>query len=155
MVGHWLLVIMDRTKIIHEFFQNIGIMRRFFAHAPQAPTGMPTHAQVWVMMLLAHAKAMSVQDLALQLTISSSAVTQLVGGLEKSGLVTRNISEENRRKIVVTMTEKGKKVLSQSKKQRFDVFQKLFDVLTNEELLTLKRIQEKVIAHVGAYGKGS
>jgi DNA-binding MarR family transcriptional regulator len=143
---------MDRSKIIHEFFQNIGAMRRFFAHAPQAPEGMPTHAGLWVMMMLAHEEPLTIKELADRLTLSLSATSQLVKKLEVLDIVSRGMVP-GKKKPVLLFTEKGKHILKKTKEQRMKLCENMLDVLSDKELIQLHALQTKVLNHLPSYGK--
>ena len=83
---------------------------------------------------------MSVKDLADQLLIPHHAAVQLVDRLEKSGLAERTRSSEDRRKVLVTLTGKGKRLLDRLASLH------LAEMLRQEPLLTqslarLRRLQ--------------
>jgi|GEM_PF-7070470 len=143
---------MNRSKIVHEFFQNIGAMRRFFAHAPQAPEGMPTHAGLWVMMLIAHEQPMTIKELAKRLAFSLSAASQIVRKLEVLGIITRGIDPQKRATVLV-FTEKGKRAFKKTTEQRLKLCGKMLNVLSDKELAELHRLQKKVLHHLPSYGK--
>jgi DNA-binding MarR family transcriptional regulator len=48
------------------------------------------------------------------LAVSKAAVSQTLGELEKKGYIEREIDRENRRKIVITLTDEGKAALENS-----------------------------------------
>jgi DNA-binding MarR family transcriptional regulator len=48
------------------------------------------------------------------LSVSKAAVSQTLGGLEKKGYVEREINRDNRRKIVITLTDAGRSALENS-----------------------------------------
>ena len=64
--------------------------------------------------------------------------------LEKNGLVTKTISDEDNRFNNVTITEKGKKIVKESQK----VFQNTDDVMfkdfTEEEILQLEGFMDRI-----------
>jgi len=45
------------------------------------------------------------------LSITKSAISQLLSGLERKGLINREIDKNNRRNLIVTLTDQGHKVL--------------------------------------------
>jgi DNA-binding MarR family transcriptional regulator len=53
------------------------------------------------------------------LCISKAAVSQMLGGLEKRGFVTREADPENRRTIIVKLTDEGR-TTSEAVERRFD-----------------------------------
>lgn len=49
--------------------------------------------------------------------MSKPAVSQLLGSLERKGYIERNVDREDRRKVTVALTEKGKTFLLRQKKE--------------------------------------
>ena len=70
----------------------------------------------------------------------------LYSGLEKEGLITREIDPENRRNTYYFISDKGKKVLEKSKKEARAVIQTLFENLSEADLKTLKSNLESTSA---------
>ncbi len=76
---------------------------------------------------------------------SLPSMTGIVDRLEEKGLVERRRNPQDRRSIVVSLTEKGEKLLSQIKADRQRTVDEIFRKLTPEELTTLNSILEKLI----------
>lgn len=66
--------------------------------------------------------------------MSMPAVSQMLGSLEKKGLVTRNISAGDRRKIDVSLTPKGVSVYLDAKKLMDDRMHELLERFGKENL---------------------
>jgi DNA-binding MarR family transcriptional regulator len=64
-----------------------------------------------------------VSDVWCDLSISKSAVSQCLGILEKKGLIKREMDKDDRRKILVTLTDQGETVLHQAEKQARHMFE--------------------------------
>lgn len=64
-------------------------------------------------------------DLSKKCKITRPALTQIINGLEKEGLVKRTISAQNRREILVEATEEGLVVARKQKDKIFDFFSEL------------------------------
>jgi DNA-binding MarR family transcriptional regulator len=64
-----------------------------------------------------------VSDVQCDLCISKSAVSQSLGVLEKRGLINREMDRDDRRKILVTLTDQGETVLNQAEKQANQLFE--------------------------------
>ncbi|MFF4209588.1 MarR family winged helix-turn-helix transcriptional regulator [Streptomyces sp. NPDC001796] len=56
----------------------------------------------------AHGDQCRVQNIAGRVHLSQSALSRLIGRLEKDGLVRRSVCEEDRRGVWVALTEKGR-----------------------------------------------
>ncbi len=69
-------------------------------------------SQFAVLEALYHVGPMCLSDLAHKILKTSGNLTMVVGNLEKSGLVTRQQSAEDRRFVSVAITEKGRKLMA-------------------------------------------
>ena len=141
---------MDKDKIIQEIAQNMGVMGRAMAMKHHQPfsKGMPTHAQIGVLFALMHGGPQTVKELAAHFGMTSSAATQLVNGLEEEGFLSRTEDQKDRRKTRLELTAKGKKHMADLKEKRYEMMREILETLSNEELLQLKQIQEKINEHV-------
>ena len=70
-------------------------------------------------------------------------ITRLLDRLEKSGLVERRHSLEDRRRVDVTLREEGKELLSRLDQQVFQLHSRQFQNLDPVELTELNRLLEK------------
>ena len=84
-------------------------------------------------MLIIQRGKVSVKEVAQTLHVSSSATTQLVDGLVKSGYVKREEDAKDRRTVVLSLSQKTKKRVEEMKKQMVQKFLKVFEVLTDKE----------------------
>jgi MarR family 2-MHQ and catechol resistance regulon transcriptional repressor len=69
-------------------------------------------SQFAVLEALYHVGPLCLSDLAHKILKTSGNLTMVVGNLEKSGLVTRQQSAEDRRFVSVAITEKGRKLMA-------------------------------------------
>jgi DNA-binding MarR family transcriptional regulator len=51
------------------------------------------------------------------LAVSKAAVSQMLGSLEKRGYIRRDIDRDNRRKIIITLTEQGETAVDKAEKK--------------------------------------
>ena len=97
-----------------------------------------------LMSLAALGDPVSQKKLADYLNITPAAVAVTLKKLEKNGLVTKTISNEDNRFNNVTITDKGKKIVKESQK----VFQNTDDVMfkdfTEEEILQLEGFMDRM-----------
>ncbi len=97
-----------------------------------------------LMSLAALGDPVSQKKLADYLNITPAAVAVTLKKLEKNGLVTKTISNEDNRFNNVTITDKGKKIVKESQK----VFQNTDDVMfkdfTEEEILQLEGFMDRI-----------
>ena len=83
-------------------------------------------------------------ELAEHLLVSRAAVTGLVDKLVKTGFVKRKFSCEDRRIIMISLTEKGKIVISKIKKQFNSLLVSAFNKLSSEEKKQFMEMSEKM-----------
>ncbi len=141
---------MKRQQLIASIMEDIGLMKRLIhARVPkQEVNGMPTHAQMGILFLLAHEGARSLKDIAAHLHISPSAGTQLIDGLVADKLLTRTEDTQDRRKIVLALTEHGKQELERTKKIHCEGLTELFEPLSDAELVQWQVLQRKIVQHL-------
>lgn len=82
------------------------------------------------------------------LYVSKAAVSQMLKSLEKKGLVTRDIPENDRRTVIVRVTEAGKKILERKKRLFEEFFDKIFDTLGSEKVAELTGLLNKMCAGI-------
>lgn len=71
--------------------------------------------------------------LAKELQMSNQQLTKVVDALEEMGTVERKYNEKNRRQVLVYLTEKGKKFLSDLRNEVSKKLEVLFKSLPNDE----------------------
>lgn len=59
------------------------------------------------------------------LSVSKAAVSQMLNSLEKRGYLTREVDVNNRRNIIVVLTEVGQEVYQKKNQEFFDRFEKV------------------------------
>ena len=89
-------------------------------------------------------KPMSQNELSKEMHLSNQTVTSVVDNLEKRGLVTRSIAENDRRKRLVTLTEEGRVVGRRVGRTMRQAELSAFSVLTKEEQAVLVNSMEKL-----------
>ena len=67
-----------------------------------------TYPQYLVLMVLWEKDGINVNEIASQLFLNTNTVTPVLKRMETQGIVTRQRSEEDERKVIVTLTSKGK-----------------------------------------------
>ncbi|MCY7677663.1 MarR family winged helix-turn-helix transcriptional regulator [Bacillus pumilus] len=83
-------------------------------------------------------------QIAQQLGITQSAVSQLLNTLEKKEWIRRSINPNNRRELHVELSEKAKTYLENMRKVELAIIEKYYSVLSFDEITTLTSIYEKL-----------
>ena len=91
-------------------------VRRYLAiaEAGARSVGLTSQQHQALLAVKAHAatKAMSIGDLAAELLIKHHSAVELVGRLEKAGFTQRSADVEDRRRVLVSLTQLGEGVLA-------------------------------------------
>lgn len=77
------------------------------------------------------------------LGITPSAVSQMLGKLEKSGYIKRSINPNNRREIIVEMDARGNDYMRTSKQIELSIIERYYSKLDIEDIMELRRINQK------------
>lgn len=135
-----------REQLIEEILHNFHAIRNIIKTRALnlGHQNHITHSQWFVLIIIEHFKKRSIKDVAEAMEMSSSASTQLVDALVKSGYVTRQEDPEDRRLVQLELSPKGKQHIAATKKKRINEMTDIFDLLTNKELEEFVRLHKKV-----------
>lgn len=92
-------------------------------------------------------------QIAQQLGITQSAVSQLLNTLEKKEWIRRSINPNNRRELHVELSEKAKTYLENMRKIELAIIEKYYSKLTLDEISTLRSIYAKLDQWIAQKGK--
>lgn len=106
--------------------------------------------QMHILRILEENGSMSQRVLQELLRIQPGSMSEIAAKLEAAGLILRERSEEDRRRVTVSITEKGKETLAAQPKGAPDTL----EPLTEEEQETLSALLDKLIAAWGAERRG-
>ena len=141
----------SRVELIQQFLEASGHMyRSILPVKTKFFTDLDLNrSQFEVMMFILRSENPTIKDIAKAFTITSSAATQLVEGLVHKGLVERRESEEDRRIVKVSLSKEGEAKCKSFKKLVFMQMTKKLTTLSDQELLAMKKIADKVTAALG------
>ncbi len=101
---------------------------RGYTHAVETRYGVSS-AQLFVLQTLAQSPGISIKDLVALTLTTNSSVSEVVGRLVDSGLVTRDTAVDDRRRKVLTLTDGGREIVLHSprtiQQELIDGFKKL------------------------------
>ncbi|MGE5226469.1 MAG: MarR family winged helix-turn-helix transcriptional regulator [Planctomycetaceae bacterium] len=83
--------------------------------------------------------------LASSLSLSAGAMTNRIDGLEEAGFVTRERDPEDRRSVVVALTQAGREVLAKAVDAQADEERRILGALTPEEQQQLNALLRTVL----------
>ncbi|MER2060700.1 MAG: MarR family transcriptional regulator [Niallia sp.] len=84
--------------------------------------------------------AQNVSDLAKSVHITNAAVTTITDQLLEEDYITKVRSKTDRRVVNITITEKGREIVNNMKKEQQNKMKEHFHKLTEEDIQHLKRI---------------
>jgi DNA-binding MarR family transcriptional regulator len=111
---------------------------------PGRPGDELSAAQAFVLHVLKENGALSINDLALRTATDPSSVSVVVHKLHQKGLVGKVASDEDRRRLRVTLTAPGDRATAASPLPVQQVLLERLGAMTPEELHTLAALMERV-----------
>jgi len=116
-----------------ELEQAVGIPQRWYdvlVHLEESPQGLPMN------------------ELAERILYSKSGFTRVVDRMEDAGLVRRTRPEDDRRTILIVLTDEGIAMLKDARRHHRDGIQRHFSAhLTDADVKALTRALEKISTH--------
>jgi len=120
--------------------QFSSVVEKYFAHY-----GLSQGRFIIMILLFTYPKiTWTPATLAENMGITRASITGLLDGVEKSGLVERKACPQDRRRLIITLTQKGKAFLKEMLPEHFQRTSQFMSILSKEEQCTLKKILEKV-----------
>lgn len=92
-----------------------------------------TFNQYLTMMIICEAHECSVNHVSDRMRIAQSTASQLIDRLVKAGLVHRDIHHRDRRKMIVTLTRHGEKIIERRTNDLKKSYAKLLNTLSDED----------------------
>jgi MarR family transcriptional regulator, organic hydroperoxide resistance regulator len=107
-----------------------------------------TGPQLTVLKLLENVGDLSLSDLSDRLRAQNSTVTGIIDRMEREGLVVRVRSTEDRRVIIIQLTEKGSRIAADIAVEPIEVFRSALEGLSAPEMRDLLRLLTKIARRV-------
>ena len=105
----------------------------------------PTPRETSVLIVLGDKGEMIMTDLAAAVQAPLSTVTRIVDRLHKKGLVERSRSDQDRRIVVVTGSEKGKRLHHAARQHQLTMAYRMLEPLSSGEREILLELMAKMI----------
>ncbi|SMF90279.1 DNA-binding transcriptional regulator, MarR family [Paenibacillus uliginis N3/975] len=103
-----------------------------------------TTKQALLLELIHKHQRMTVREIADQMEVSSSAVSQIIGKLEKMGYVKREINLQNRREIIVQIGSQGVTYFAKQDKVEREIIERFYAKMEFEEVQQLLQLTLKL-----------
>ena len=128
-----------------EQFTGALLRARSRASQQEAPL---TPAQYHLLLALSDEPGLGVGEMAAAAGCTSPTATRMLDGLERDGVIVRESSTEDRRRTIVSLTAKGKRLLSQQRRRHQLKKQRLYEQLSPSERrqteVLLRRLAEVI-----------
>ena len=102
-----------------------------------------TPAQFGVLEALYNKGDLKICELIEKILTTSGNITVVIKNLEKDGLIQRKPDYNDKRASIISLTDKGKDVIEKILPNHINNIKEIFEVLTDDEKLTLKNILKK------------
>ncbi|MBO1004882.1 DNA-binding MarR family transcriptional regulator [Pseudogracilibacillus auburnensis] len=136
---------MDLYKHVKQINEADYLMNRLiYKHYRKYLASSITTQQAVLLDIVYFAKKVTVGEIAREMHISSSAVSQLIAKMEKKHFIQRSINSLNRREVYITLDKKGLEYFEKQEHVERAVANRLFSKLTSSELKELERITKKL-----------
>lgn len=101
-------------------------------------------SQKRILIMLLEAGTITQSELTQALGIKPGSVSEVLGKLESIDMITRSLSETDRRTAEIKLTEEGKQMAEEAARQREKRHQEMFACLSEKEKETLLSLLEKM-----------
>ena len=141
---------MSAEEVVREFFRSVGNDRRLtrqLYNYIKPPKQKPQ--KIFLLDDLKEAGKAKLKDIAAKTGYSPQNLCILYNGLEKDGLIAREVDSTDRRNTYYFLTDKGLQTLEKNKSKARDAIKELFSRLSDNDLTELKKSLEKVNNIIG------
>ncbi len=139
----------DNRTLMERLGKLNFLMHRYHQmnHRQHGPMGDPHRGQGRVLTLLSLREEISQRDLLYLLDMRPQSLGELLSKLERAGYIERKPSDEDKRVMLIRITEAGKQAASESDRPNHD---ELFECLSDAEYDELGGLLDKLIAAIEA-----
>jgi DNA-binding MarR family transcriptional regulator len=145
-MDNYYINIISNKKIIHQLI-NFAMKHRKIMQNYLDETGV-YQAQHRLLMEISHNPNASQNDIARLMDVSAATIAVSLKKLEKEGYINKEMDESDNRLNKITITEKGNRVVEQSRQIFESTDQKVFKGFTEEEKSTLFVLLKKLNANL-------
>lgn len=128
------------TETLASLFHRAAhlIMRTHHHH------GNAEHAQMRILSIIKDNEPMSQKKLLDELGIRSASLSELLGKLERRGLISRSRDVQDKRNLIISCTKEGSSLVKSIKSTRKESFDDIFSVLSESEQEQLAKLLSKL-----------
>jgi len=135
------------NEVFVKVFKNITAIEERVIHTEEYQKA--TTNEMHVIEAIGTGKPKNMTSVAKALSVTTGTLTIAVNSLVKKGFVERVRSEEDRRVVLISLTEKGKKVYMRHKAFHKELVESIVNQLDDQEKILL----QKVLSNLNQYFK--
>lgn len=151
------VIILAHQEVIEHFFSLMQTVNRHVRAGQFDQEGqrelLITRVQWMILRYVRRHPERTIGQLANQLNVRSSTMSQMIDRLEKVGLVFRSTGTLDARARVVSLTEEGMNTIHHMEERFIEALAAPFDQLSSEEQLELVRLLEKLTGYFPKRGE--
>lgn len=117
-------------KSVHELFRRLYLRNRNIGSQTQGKT----------LKILYVKGSMSQKEMQEKLGVQPGTISEIINKLERKELVTRHTDPADRRRVILSLTEKGKEDVEEYSRQYQNYVASFFQVLEESEKMELERL---------------
>lgn len=131
--------------LMKKLFRVVVPLYRYQAHNFRTfgPMANPHRGQGRVLSILKLQPEISQKELSYMLDMRSQSLGELLSKLERNGFITRTPSDEDRRVMIIKLTEAGKEAAGKVEQKSADTSE-VFDCLNDEEQIKLGEFLDRI-----------
>ena len=136
----------ERKEMVEEIMEGFQIIRRnLLWQGKERNLKLKITPSQWVVLgLTKRQEANTARDIARTLSMSSSAVTQLVDGLVANGYVVRQTGHKDKRTSFLALSKKSLQRMEKKKKEMFQRLSTLFSSVSAKEFEYYYKLHKKI-----------
>ncbi len=133
---------MDYRKLAYEFLKIGYVMSR---SQSQRKINEMAQGELYVLNFLFNKGETALpSEISDEMKVSTARMATILGSLEKRNYIERTIDKNDRRKVIVSITEEGSNFVQQNQKIILDRVENLFKELGEKDSLEYVRITKKI-----------
>ena len=137
------VIILNNKEMAKQLFMLVGLMQR----EPIKKMQKLSQGEMAMLGFLTYEKSeTNPKELSERFNLSTARVANTLNSLERKEYIKRVHDSFDRRKVMVYITEKGKKVFTETEKDALNEFSKLLSYLGENDSLCLLKIIDKIQA---------
>lgn len=132
---------MDYKEKAEEIFTTIVSRKKYIEEMPLKCS----NGENGTLLYLTFVKSgITISELSEILGVSVPRAVSIINKLKIKKLIKRNVDKRDRRKVIITITSKGKSIISNLKQQTIEKIEKLIKDLNEEEIKQYIEITKKI-----------